>query len=49
MNTLKAINTVGAFTSATLMMLGLLEAEWILSLAMAGTLTVCFMVEAEMI
>lgn len=46
---IKTVNTIGAFTSATLMMLGLLEAEWILSLAMAGTLTVCFMVEAEMI
>lgn len=49
MNTLKAINTISAFTSASLLFLGLYEAEWILSFAMAGTLTVCFMVEAELI
>lgn len=46
---MKAINTLAGIASASLLFLGLYEAEYILSLAMATCLVACFMIEAELI
>ena len=45
----KSINAILAFTSWALLMGALDQGEWMLSLAMMGTLATCFLIEAELI
>lgn len=45
----KSLNAVLAFVSWALLMGALDQGEWVLSLAMMGTLATCFLIEAELI
>lgn len=45
----KFITATMAFLSWALLMGALDQGEWMLSLAMAGTLATCFLIEAELI
>ena len=49
MKATRIINTLLAFIAFPLLLTGLDQGEWILSLAMATCLVTCFMVEAELI
>jgi hypothetical protein len=45
----KSINAILAFLSWALLMGALDQGEWVLSLAMMGTLAACFLIEADKI
>ena len=45
----KNINTIIAFISWPLLFVGIDQSEWILSLSMATTLALSFMIEGELI